>query len=575
MTRPDATSVEKVRKQQAIEELKGLSENALKEQIVLPLFRKRGLRCTSVDKRHEGQHRCDILMESDAHQDSRIDGAQLKVNVNILTKQYVRREIERSGAVALTFDHRLTDGTLTTLSKYYWITTGEIGTIGNIGLNEVFGKGSPYLGRVEVWGVERLVAEIQKTAPELLPPLELLRIEQSIGAERDSVVAAYWCYEAFRWQFKQPGRLDLQRAEKYLEDAGSYLSSNTRRHWYYARTIVTYYELWRYVLTTCADLLPRDGPCSFSDLPLDRIDERLKKEYPRSRWWLFQDICLVFAQLDLLEKSYVTAPAGLSTLKACQILLRACYPPSRATISERLQRLNKDLGKEDNKAIDGSCSLCTGVAVSVLSLAGQENRQKASKAFDWLKSLSGERFAYNQAAGDRHSFHYTAQVLEGFCDHTFPNSSEAESALQVFFSGKVSSAADLYNEHMRYRNVEEVEVASYIYPSFLRYLLIGHPLDDHRNSLAGELNHLVSVLQIDAESASLPAAELYSAQSNLGSLVLGAVLGCEPAHDLAHDVVHVFHAQLRTRGARSTEEERLLWDSSVDRTLSFIEGYLQ
>lgn len=575
----DPSSLAKKRKQQAIEALQALSEDALKERIVIPLFKKMGMKCTSVDRRHEGQHRCDVLIEYEVHGEARIEGAQLKANEDIRTKDYVRGEVERAGAVAVNFDHLLTDGkTLARLTKFYWITTGEIDPIGRIGIKEVLGVGTQYFNRVDVWGVERLVDEIQKAAPELLPPLELLQIEQSIQGHldrREYVFAAHSCYEAFLWHLRQLGEIDLRGAAKYLEAAGSYLLRDERRPLFYARAIGTYYKMWMYLIDACPDLFPKYGSYSFNDWPWPRIDERLRKEYPRSRWWLFQDVFLMLDQLNLLDRTYVRAPAGLSTLRACQILLRACYTPGRQGIDESLRKLCAELGKEDNQSIDGRCSLCTGVAVSVLSLAGEDYRLRAADAFEWLKTRGIFRFAYNQAAEGRHSLHYTARVLEGFGDYTFPASGEVDTVFKVFFSDVTKDAIELYSEYMRYRNIEEAEVASYIFPAFLRYFLIGRRLDEHRDLIAAEIENLVDVLQLDAESASRPAAEMYAAQSNLGSLVLGAVLGCEPALDLARQIVQLFHAKLRAKGAKATDEERLLWDSSVDRTQSFIEGYFQ
>src|SRR6185295_13791405 len=188
MTRSDATSVEQLRKRQAIEALRVLSEDDLKDQIVIPLFERRGLKCTSADRRHERRHRCDILMESDAHQTNRIEGAQLKANKNIRSKKYLIETIERASIVALRVAHSLSDSTLTSLSKYYWITSGDIDPIEKLDVEGVFGRGTAYFGRVEIWEAKRLVDEIQKTAPDLIPALEILQIEQNIEAERDSVV---------------------------------------------------------------------------------------------------------------------------------------------------------------------------------------------------------------------------------------------------------------------------------------------------------------------------------------------------------------------------------------------------
>ena len=574
-------SLVKKRQQEAIEALKALSEADLKDRIVLPLFRKRGLKCTSVDRRHEGQHRCDILMESDAHQDSRVDGVQLKANTNILSKDYVREEIERASIVSLTFDHLLANGTLTSLSKYYWISTGTIDPIGNMGIKEIFGKGTPYFGRVEVWGVERLVDEIQKTSPDLLPPLELLQIEQGIEMYRKSsqgVFAAHCCYNAFLWHHRQPD-IRFKEAEQCLRDALLCLDLETRKSLYYSRLLRRYYEglllLLREAQSGSIPWLPGRPLGEILTSPeavsaLGRLGE------PGSAW-LVCDVESIHHQSGIVLELFLPVPAPLLPVQICRFLLRFGYPPSEPALTRCLNNTEAQFEKEGHLSIDGSCSLCTATAVSCFSLAGDSERSmerlKVKPAVEWLETRKPFRYCYLEGRlygfpGDnysQHALHYAATVLTAFLDWGAEESC-IDNVKDILCKVEDVDSQGFYLEWMLYRNEDRFEICRYILSAFLRYILVREALPRKEEQLVKTaLERFVAAIYVEAKDTQKPA-KFYAARTNLGSLILGAILHVEKAVALAREVAGVLHR----RGLRANA----LWDGSAERTLAFLEGFL-
>ena len=57
------------RRQQAVELLQEMKEDALTETIVIPLFQRLGWICTKVDRRHEDEHCCDVLLTLPGEED--------------------------------------------------------------------------------------------------------------------------------------------------------------------------------------------------------------------------------------------------------------------------------------------------------------------------------------------------------------------------------------------------------------------------------------------------------------------------------------------------------------------------
>ena len=64
----------------------------------------------------------------------------------------------------------------------------------------------------------------------------------------------------------------------------------------------------------------------------------------------------------------------------------------------------------------------------------------------------------------------------------------------------------------------------------------------------------------------------YPARTNLASFLLGMLLGVKEGDELAHAIGGLLHRRALTAGERRDGQ---LWDSSVDRTVIFIESLLE
>jgi hypothetical protein len=163
-------------------------------------------------------------------------------------------------------------------------------------------------------------------------------------------------------------------------------------------------------------------------------------------------------------------------------------------------------------------------------------------------------------------------------DFEYPDQESTRRVLEVFFEdlkrgGKPKTdQRGFYVEWMRYRNISPGEVCSYIFPVFLRYLLAGFSLrPEEENYLQESLRILVVEIEADAKEASTPPWKPYIGRENLGSLSCGFLLQTAEASNLASRIAGGFHQMVVLRRNLGIERERL-WDSSVDRTTSFIDS---
>src|SRR5439155_8912616 len=103
---------------------------------------------------------------------------------------------------------------------------------------------------------------------------------------------------------------------------------------------------------------------------------------------------LVFKQLDLLCDKMVNTPAGLSTLETTLLLERMGYSSRYFgdALAKRLDRVKREMQENHGRSIDGDCSLCTGAAVSALSLG--HRRPEAEVLTEWLRLLKPARFCF-------------------------------------------------------------------------------------------------------------------------------------------------------------------------------------
>ncbi len=156
-----------------------MSERDLKIKIIIPLFERKHRECEDVDRQYEIVHRCDVLMRLRPFAgDEILEGAQLKARASIATRGYVASKIQPAALVALDYAHPRPRGAIR-LNRFFWITTGDLKQGGRVAINELV-HGNPLLReRVEIWGVEELVDEIEQAGfYDLLDPLGVKRPEE-------------------------------------------------------------------------------------------------------------------------------------------------------------------------------------------------------------------------------------------------------------------------------------------------------------------------------------------------------------------------------------------------------------
>jgi hypothetical protein len=374
--------------------------------------------------------------------------------------------------------------------------------------------------------------------------------------------------------------VNVDRAMKCARKAIASIDRETRKSTYYFRTLRLFCKMWLSILDEFEE---RFGGQDFLDIFRDgEIFAWLSDGggYQKDEVEMFQDMFFIRSQLDLLEEIYVRAPAGLSTLRTCRLLLRSGLPPTLTGIKERLEKIRAELEaefkRERTHSLDGQCSLCTAVAVSCGALARGENKDMVEPAFCWLKSLDARRYS-TRLGNDDHALHYAAVVLEAFLDYGSPGFSEVDAVVSKFFDVRRDGEGrygwkDVW---MKYRNIDRFEVFSFILPVFLRLKMARYNLDEGLDVLRQVTSELVGDINKEAKEAGVSVATLYASRENLASLFLGESIGPKEGVSLAADVSSAFHARITERIKDVADNVRLLWDSSPERTLSFIDAYLR
>lgn len=356
-----------------------------------------------------------------------------------------------------------------------------------------------------------------------------------------------------------------------------------QRHRYFFRTLRELYVAWS-GLTSLG--VPCDYPSSTDFFAHEQVQELFRSSPEWSmRANLITDFELISEQLDLLCAKFINTPSGLSTLQAAVLLQRVGYSSRYfgGALGRRLDRVELDLKANHNRSIDGDCSMCSGAALSALSLAGRSER--ASEIREWLRRLGPDRYCvlrrdYTDAKYNEHALHYAASVLQGFLDTTTGARSGADAEVEddiaqvvrVFFERTETGERNFPKHWMRYRNIDAYEVCNYILPVFARYLLSGRPLNGkQRAQLSGVVDALAGGILGEASNPA-HAGRLYVARENVGSLSLGLMVGMSiVAEKVARDALGLF-----TRRAEADYPERgsTTLDSNIDRTRRFLEGWL-
>jgi hypothetical protein len=443
-------------------------------------------------------------------------------------------------------------------------------------LNEMFAD------RVTAWDLGALYWNlIERRQIHTIHPLRIINAkhEAQLHQQRDEgIFSAHWNYRIFRLYMSQEPP-SPERALECLKQGREALEDEPLRRLHPYRMLHKVFSTWELLLQSTTDIFRQTCPKledRFIDNRIADILDRLLPGHPRLDL-LLEDFERMFWQLERLAERYVHTPAGLSTLQMCRLLLRFGFPPSEPGISSRLDRIETELAQEEGSSIDGECSLCTGTAISCLSLA--RKRESAQAAMTWLTSpkVRACRYCYMQRSStdvpeDEHALHYAATVLQGFLDFDHEQDSErVRSILGVFFSSDEEDKRHFFLDWIRYSNVDRFEIYRYILAVFSRYYLMGFTLSTLESEmLMRAIRTLVHALYEECENVQR-AYLFYPSRTNLTSLSLGLFLGVEEATELARNVAGYLHRRAKTAGKVGGE----LWDSNVDRNVAHIEGYIE
>lgn len=433
--------------------------------------------------------------------------------------------------------------------------------------------------------LKELCNKIERMARETVPLLQVNHAEMQ-SQRLSGIFAAHWAYRAFRLHLLQPSP-DLEKVSTCLNRGLACIAEDPRRQLYYYRLLQRVFEAWRSWLSLIRnrpDLIPPGR----RKLELILDQPQVKEFFATSSSFgidtvtMLQDFELTFRQLVTLEERYVDAPAGLSTLVICRLLLRfGFFPSETGTIQARFKRMIKELAGDREcrgASIDDQCSLCTGVLLSCFSLARRHD--EVQKVKDWLLGLKAYRFSHILRTDGRRShenaLHYASQTLLGLLDFDLYSDELLAPILDEFFQpdGRLPRQElwrSFYLKWIRYSNIDRFETYRFILSAFLRFFLSGRDLPPQRTE---RLRQAVKALAADLREE-IPGGEevylFYPARTNLPSLVLGLWLRMTELTDLAVKVVQLHHRRASMAGRRDDDQ---LWDSNVDRTVNFIEGLL-
>jgi hypothetical protein len=363
-----------------------------------------------------------------------------------------------------------------------------------------------------------------------------------------------------------------------------------KHHRHYWLTLRSFYAAWiEFLMDGPQKLFERRWEDRRALLRREEALEWFRSSPERARVGnLLTHLEFILEQLDILAQKIVNDPSGLTTLEICLLLERCGYSRrfESHAIRERLQRVEAEMKENHSRSIDGDCSICTGVAASCLLLAGDEHR--ANELLDWLESLQGVRYAWignddhEDEPPDQHALHYASTVLCAFADHggSHPSrESGRDSVKQVLLGNEWTGAGSMPPHWMRYRNISEFEVCSYILPSLARYHLAGGGLNEIEKKRCTEvLRALASALTAESVKVSTDGSpdKLYGARENVGSFALGLVPGVQLSDEAEKIVRHGlarFEYRARRREAMATTRQQTL-DSNTDRTRKFLSGWL-
>jgi hypothetical protein len=422
---------------------------------------------------------------------------------------------------------------------------------------------------------------------------DALKAEIQAETMNDKAQAAHLSY---RLGALNLGTGDQIGAADAFRNATSLIKAVEDKHRYYWRTLQEFYDLWRIIADHADDDLLRqaDGHDWLAMMRGGSLwDAFARKHGPPERWRLLVHVELIMEQLDILAGQPVNDPVGLTSLEVCLLLERVGYARRwyGAALSERIQRIKKEMAIDRDHTIDEGCSMCTAVAASCLIL----DRQPEGKTLiEWLRLHDNERFCYRRhdsfadAEPKEHAVHYAAAVLQAFLDHDVAeNDACVDQLLAVFFDNEEDFKAGTFPaDWRRWRNTTVYDFCSYVFPVFAHYILMSReggatngpaPLTDQQKEiLRRALQSLASHVLADGSDALLTGEKrgrVYGARENIGSFALGSLIGLPPnAAEIVHYNLRRFAAYAKSERSEAHRQKTI--DSSIDRSRKMLAGWL-
>ncbi len=313
--------------QEALKILSGLSEDHLRDEVVVPLFQHKGLKVEVVDENREVSHGCDLLLESDGQGERTLVGVQMKVRENITTRSYVKKNIQRCARDGFAF--RFGKDGRGRLARFRWITTGRISKIGSTYLYEELEEDDDLGGRVEVWDIETLYRELRSSgAMGEIGALKVLDAKLRAEEHRknnEGVFAAHYWQRIGRWYVTQANR-DPVAAKEAFGQASALLKGNPCRSRHYYRIFIRHSEMWGQLADHWQELAPSPGVHLVDVVRSPRAKAILMEKYSEAVIPLLQDTESIFLQLEIIQDLYDVDYASFEMLQITRLLLRAGFP---------------------------------------------------------------------------------------------------------------------------------------------------------------------------------------------------------------------------------------------------------
>ena len=368
------------------------------------------------------------------------------------------------------------------------------------------------------------------------------------------------------------------------------------------------------------------------------FEKRTGEKEVKNKYQLLIDVQYIIDHLNVLNINYVDAPAGLSSLQIVRLLLRTGFPyinDEKKSIHRRFERIVKEMDNTNifksqkntnhdhgkGNSIDGACTICTATAVSCFALAGEALPENFSrykeKALTWLSQDNMYKWnwiyiIYDQleALPYNHAMNYTSSVLLSFLDSgllkkNYDNANDTNIQLKntwrcfdTFFETKEyeieRNSPDKFKngfieKWMQHRNERPEEVLQYILSTFIKVCLC-FPEKFRKNEIIKKISAQIKYLYIllrDISDEKENIWRLYTARENIECLCFMMLLGKDSPilpQDFkfrnsnnyriiikaATDIIERFRLQIK----HQTLRESRIFDSNIDRSRKFLEGWL-